>query len=457
MYPNLKMYIGGQFVDGHGESSQSVMNPSNNEVLATLPYASESDLDRALESSEQAFRLWKKEPAVERSRILRKVAELIRERAENTGRVLTLEQGKPVREAIGEVLSCAEHAEWHAEECRRIYGRVIPSRKSNVQQTALKEPIGVCVAFSPWNFPFSQAFRKVVAAIGAGCTVILKGSSDTPASVMLMAQIFHDAGLPKGVFNVVSGDSGMISEYLIRSPIVQKISFTGSTPVGRKLASLAGANMKRCTMELGGHAPVIVCDDASTDKTPALIATLETLFPNKLNAIYKPENQGLAANMRTLLAAAKGEYIAYLDGDDIALPSKLQRQVDYLDTHNDCHMVYHESDMFDSVTDRTIKLYSKDFYNWSYIPARSTIEHMIQYGTYMQASSVMFRNHSNLSKTVSPKCKIIFDYAFYINNAGYLQATVDFIPEVLGRYRIHENSFGPVSYTHLTLPTKRIV
>ena len=266
MYPNLKMYIGGQFVDGNGESSQSVMNPSNNEVLATLPYASESDLDRALESSEQAFRLWKKEPAVGRSRILRKVAELIRERAENTGRVLTLEQGKPVREAIGEVLSCAEHAEWHAEECRRIYGRIIPSRKSNVQQTALKEPIGVCVAFSPWNFPFSQAFRKVVAAIGAGCTVILKGSSDTPASVMLMAQIFHDAGLPKGVFNVVSGDSGMISEYLIRSPIVQKISFTGSTPVGRKLASLAGANMKRCTMELGGHAPVIVCDDADIDK-----------------------------------------------------------------------------------------------------------------------------------------------------------------------------------------------
>jgi glycosyltransferase involved in cell wall biosynthesis len=146
--------------------------------------------------------------------------------------------------------------------------------------------------------------------------------------------------------------------------------------------------------------------------------------------------------MSTLLAAAKGEYIAYLDGDDIALPSKLQRQVEYLDTHDDCHMVYHESDMFDSVTDKTIKLFSKDFYNWSYIPARSTIEHMIKYGTYMQASSVMFRNHQNLQKTVSPKCKIIFDYAFYINNAGYLSANVDFIPEVLGRYRIHENSFG---------------
>jgi glycosyltransferase involved in cell wall biosynthesis len=187
---------------------------------------------------------------------------------------------------------------------------------------------------------------------------------------------------------------------------------------------------------------VIVCDDASTDNTKAIIATLETLYPQRLKAIYKTENQGLAANMSTLLAAARGEYIAYLDGDDIALPSKLQRQVDYLDTHDDCHMVYHESDMFDSITDKTIKLYSKEFYNWSYVPVRSTIEHMIKYGTYMQASSVMFRNHQNLQKTVSPKCKIIFDYAFYINNAGYLSANVDFIPEVLGRYRIHENSFG---------------
>ncbi|QHJ13577.1 hypothetical protein FX988_03843 [Paraglaciecola mesophila] len=187
---------------------------------------------------------------------------------------------------------------------------------------------------------------------------------------------------------------------------------------------------------------VIVCDDASTDKTQAVIATLETLFPNKLNAIYKTENQGLAANMGTLLAAATGEYIAYLDGDDIALPSKLQRQVDYLDRHDECHMVYHESDMFDSATDETIKLYSKNFYNWSYIPARSTIEHMIKYGTYMQASSVMFRNHTNLIDTVASDCKIIFDYAFYILNAGYLSANVDFIPEVLGRYRIHENSFG---------------
>jgi glycosyltransferase involved in cell wall biosynthesis len=187
---------------------------------------------------------------------------------------------------------------------------------------------------------------------------------------------------------------------------------------------------------------VIVCDDASTDNTAAKIAELALLYPNKLRSIYKQHNAGLAANMSTLLDAATGEYIAYLDGDDIALPTKLQKQVDYLDSHQDCHMVYHESDMFDSETDKTIKYYSKEFYNWSYIPMRSNIEYMIKYGTYMQASSVMFRNHTNLSKTVSPECKIIFDYVFYILNAGYLQANVDFIPEVLGRYRIHENSFG---------------
>jgi glycosyltransferase involved in cell wall biosynthesis len=187
---------------------------------------------------------------------------------------------------------------------------------------------------------------------------------------------------------------------------------------------------------------VIVCDDASTDQTPIKIAELKKQYPKKLKAIYKAENAGLAANMATLLEAASGEYIAYLDGDDIALPSKLQTQVDYLDQYQDCQMVFHECDMFDSDSNKTIKFYSKEFYNWSLIPKRSTIEDMIKYGSYMQASSVMFRNHPNLTKTIATNCKIIFDYAFYILNAGYLDAKVDFIPEVLGRYRIHENSFG---------------
>lgn len=200
-----------------------------------------------------------------RSQILRKVGELARERAQTIGRNITLDQGKPLAEAVGEVTVCSEHADWHAEECRRIYGRVIPARSNQVQQTVLREPIGVCVAFSPWNFPFNQAIRKVAAAIGAGCSVIVKGSSDTPSAVVAIAHLFHDAGLPPGVLNVVWGDSGMISDHLIRSPIVRKISFTGSTPVGQQLAALAGSLMKRCTMELGGHAPVIVCDDADID------------------------------------------------------------------------------------------------------------------------------------------------------------------------------------------------
>jgi glycosyltransferase involved in cell wall biosynthesis len=186
---------------------------------------------------------------------------------------------------------------------------------------------------------------------------------------------------------------------------------------------------------------VVVCDDCSTDNTAKVIARLRKEFHN-LRPIYKPQNQGLAKNMQTLLAECHGQYIAYLDGDDVALPSKFQKQIDYLDAHADCHMVFHESDMFDSETNQTIKLYSQQHYNWSCIPTQSSIDDLIQYGTYMQASSVMFRNHANLTNTIDKDCDIILDYPFYILNAGYLQARIDFIPEVLGRYRIHPNSFG---------------
>lgn len=275
MYPELTLYLDGNFVKCEGRVQLPVVNPATNVVIGKLPCATRDDLDLALTSSEAAFKSWKKAPALDRSKILRKVAELIRERASVIGHTLTLEQGKPLKESVGEVTVCAEHAEWHAEEARRIYGRVIPARNEKVRQLVLKEPIGVCVAFSPWNFPFSQAFRKVVAAIGSGCTVILKGSSDTPASVLAIAQLFHDAGLPSGVLNVVSGDSGFISDYLIKSPIVRKISFTGSTPIGQRLASLAGMHMKRCTMELGGHAPVIICNDANVESAAEMLSAFK--------------------------------------------------------------------------------------------------------------------------------------------------------------------------------------
>jgi succinate-semialdehyde dehydrogenase / glutarate-semialdehyde dehydrogenase len=271
MYPTLALYIDGQFRSGDGRKEQDVFNPATNQVIGKLPHATRQDLDDALASAERGFALWKKSSPIERGKVLRKAAELARERANDIGRHITMDQGKPLAEAVGEVLACSEHAEWHAEECRRIYGRVIPPRAEGVRQLVLREPIGVCAAFTPWNFPFNQAIRKITAAIGAGCSIIVKGPEDAPSAVVALAQMFHDAGLPPGVLNIVWGVPHEVSEYLIKSPIVRKVSFTGSVQVGKQLAAMAGGLMKRCTMELGGHAPVIVCDDADIELAAKLL------------------------------------------------------------------------------------------------------------------------------------------------------------------------------------------
>lgn len=271
MYPKLSLYIDGQFKSGEGRREQDIVNPATDEVIGRLPHATPADLDEALAAAQRAFESWRRTSPLERSKLLRKVAALARERAPDIGHGITLDQGKPLAEAVAEVNVCAEHAEWHAEECRRIYGRVIPARLDGVRQLVLREPIGVCAAFSPWNFPFNQALRKVTAALGAGCTIVIKGPEDAPSAVVALAQLFHDAGLPSGCLNVVWGVPHEVSEHLIRSPIVRKISFTGSVPVGKQLAALAGSLMKRCTMELGGHAPVIVCDDADVEAAADLL------------------------------------------------------------------------------------------------------------------------------------------------------------------------------------------
>jgi succinate-semialdehyde dehydrogenase/glutarate-semialdehyde dehydrogenase len=272
MYPKLTLYIDGQFIEAGDRKVQDVVNPANCAVLGQLPHASEHDLEQALQSAHKAFQSWKKSSPMERSAILRKVAQLTRDRAADIARAMTLDQGKPLAESMGEVISCADHADWHAEECRRIYGRVISPRSPDVRQFVLREPIGVCVAFTPWNFPYNQAIRKVAAAIGAGCTIVLKGPEDSPSAVMAIAQMFHDAGLPPGVLNLVWGDPPKVSDYLIRSPLSRKVSFTGSVPVGKQLAALAGAHMKRVTMELGGHSPVLVFDDADIDRAATMLA-----------------------------------------------------------------------------------------------------------------------------------------------------------------------------------------
>ena len=274
-YPQLSLYIDGEFIQGGGRREQDIINPATHEVIGKLPHATREDLDRALAAAARAFESWKKSSPLERSKVLRKVAELARERAADIGRAMTMDQGKPLAESTGEVVFCAEHAEWHAEECRRIYGRVIPARVDGVRQTVLREPVGVVAAFSPWNFPFNQAIRKISAAVGAGCSIILKGPEDTPSAVVALAQLFHDAGLPKGVLNIVWGVPSEVSDHLIGSPVVRKITFTGSVQVGKMLAAKAAALMKRSTMELGGHAPVIVCDDADVD------AAVKLLVPHK--------------------------------------------------------------------------------------------------------------------------------------------------------------------------------
>jgi succinate-semialdehyde dehydrogenase/glutarate-semialdehyde dehydrogenase len=275
VYEKLALYIDGAFIED-GRKTEPVLNPATGEVLAHLPHASREDLDRALQAAQKAFEKWKKTSPLERSAILRKVGQLARERAESIGRNITLDQGKPLAESVGEVMVCAEHAEWHAEECRRIYGRVIPPRRSDVRQFVLREPVGVCVAFTPWNFPFNQAIRKMVAALGAGCTLVLKGPETAPSAVVALARLFHDAGLPPGCLNLVWGVPSEISEYLIASPIVRKVSFTGSIPVGKQLAALAGAHMKRGTWELGGHSPAIVFDDADVEQAATMLAKLKT-------------------------------------------------------------------------------------------------------------------------------------------------------------------------------------
>lgn len=261
-YPELSLYINGEFLGTEGRKTQAVINPANGETLGQLPHATAKDLQYALDSSQKAFESWRYTSPMERSAILRKVAQLTRERAEDIAYAMTLDQGKPLPESRGEIVSCADHADWHAEECRRTYGRIVPARKPEIRQMVVREPVGVCVAFTPWNFPYNQAIRKICAAIGAGCTIILKGPEDTPSAIVAIAQMFHDAGLPAGVLNIVWGVPAEVSETLITSPIVRKVSFTGSVPVGKHLAALAGAHMKRVTMELGGHSPVIVFNDA---------------------------------------------------------------------------------------------------------------------------------------------------------------------------------------------------
>ncbi len=265
VYSELYQWIDGQKLSGNGRETSAVINPFNGAVLGQMPHATAADLQAALESSERAFKVWRKVPAWDRSAIILKATALIRERIDLFAETLTLEVGKPLAEAQMEMGLTIDSMIWAGEEAKRIYGRTVEARAPNGRAIISREPVGPVAAFAPWNVPALLTGRKIAAALAAGCSMIIKPSEETPATALLIAQAFADAGLPAGVLNVVLGDPAFISHTLISSPIVKKVSFTGPTPVGKQLAALAAQQVTPVTMELGGHAPVVVCDDADID------------------------------------------------------------------------------------------------------------------------------------------------------------------------------------------------
>ncbi|HET6609620.1 MAG TPA: aldehyde dehydrogenase family protein, partial [Rhodopila sp.] len=272
MYSDVSLFIDGAWTKAAGGRSIGIVSPATGERIGSVAHADRSDLDRALEAAEKGFHTWRKISAFDRSKVMRKAANLLRERADAIAPLMTMEQGKPLPEAKGEVLAGADVIDWFAEEARRAYGRVIPARAEGVYQLVIKEPVGPVAAFTPWNFPINQVVRKLSAALAAGCSIIVKAPEETPASPAELIRCFADAGVPAGVINLVYGVPAEISEYLIPHPIIRKMSFTGSTAVGKQLAAIAGAHMKRVTMELGGHAPAIVFDDADVALASKVLA-----------------------------------------------------------------------------------------------------------------------------------------------------------------------------------------
>lgn len=277
-YPNIQLFINGTWRDAIGGETLPVSDPATEEVIGRIAHARSGDLDLALEAADQGFTIWRETSPLERSKIMRRAADLLRQRVDAIAFMMTREQGKPLAQSKAEILGAADTIDWFAEEGRRTYGQIIPSRFSGVSQMTVKLPVGPVAAFTPWNFPINQIVRKLSAALCTGCSIIVKAPEETPASPAELIRVFADAGVPAGVVNLVYGIPSEISEYLISHPVIRKISFTGSTPVGKHLAALAGKHMKRATMELGGHAPAIIFDDADLEK--AIEVTAAAKFRN---------------------------------------------------------------------------------------------------------------------------------------------------------------------------------
>jgi succinate-semialdehyde dehydrogenase/glutarate-semialdehyde dehydrogenase len=270
-YPRIQLFIDGEWTDGSTGQSENVYNPATAGALGTVPHASSEDLDRALAAAERGFKVWSAKTTDERGAILHRAAALIRERADSIARTMTLEQGKPFAAARGELFGSSKLLDMYAEEAKRHYGRIIPF-DAETELTVIHQPVGPVAAFVPWNFPAGSPMRKISASLAAGCSIVIKPSEETPGTITEIVRCYSDAGVPNGVLNLVFGVPAEISEHLIASPITRLVAFTGSIPVGKHLAALAAEQMKPAMMELGGHAPVVVCADADPEQAAARTA-----------------------------------------------------------------------------------------------------------------------------------------------------------------------------------------
>ena len=289
-----KCYANGGWVDSHSGNFLEVNNPATQEIVGRVPKFTKDETKKIIENANDAFQTWKNTTAKERSVILKKWGDLIVENVEDLAKIMTIEQGKPIAEAKGEILMGASYIEFYAEEAKRVYGDIIPDPRPGKRIVVIKQPVGVVGAITPWNFPNSMITRKCAAALAVGCTAVVKPASQTPYSALAVAELAHEAGFPKGVFNIITGSAKDIGLELTKNPMVRKISFTGSTEVGKILMEQSASTVKKVSMELGGHAPFIVFDDA--DLKEAIIGAMQSKFRNSgqtcicSNRIFVHEN-----------------------------------------------------------------------------------------------------------------------------------------------------------------------
>ncbi|MEM7743592.1 MAG: NAD-dependent succinate-semialdehyde dehydrogenase [Pseudomonadota bacterium] len=306
-YENLELYINGEFRMGSGGDAEDVLNPATEEVIAQVPHASKSDIDEALDATAAGFEIWRSKTALERQAVINKACDILAADIDRISRNMTMEMGKPLAESKIEMAVGIDILRWYGEEGKRAYGRIIPARVPGLRQMAMKEPIGPASAFVAWNFPCVNVVRKIGAALGAGCSLIIKPSEETPGTAVAIARAFDEAGLPAGVLNMVFGVPDTVSRHVLGDSRIKKLSFTGSVPVGKHLQKLAADNLIRCTMELGGHSPVIVFDDADVD--------------NAINVIgnNKFRNAGQVCISPTRFYVQENVYEKFVDGfTDIA-------------------------------------------------------------------------------------------------------------------------------------------